>query len=112
MTMLIGCMSTTYTLQLDNINKVNIVNRVTGKEISLTKEQITTVIKDLGKIIFNEENADLGDKYLYKIVMSSGEGEKEVEILNYDSTHMKRENKSYATTEDVFDIVFHKALFQ
>ncbi len=112
MTMLKGCISTTYTLQFDNINKVNIVNRVTGKEVSLTKEQITTVKKDLGKIIFKEENDDLGDKYLYKVSMSSGDGEKAVEIFIYDSTHMKKENKSYTTTENVFDIVFYKALFQ
>lgn len=110
--MLKGCISTTYTLQFDNINKVNIVNRVTGKEVSLTKEQITTVKKDLGKIIFKEENDDLGDKYLYKVSMSSGDGEKAVEIFIYDSTHMKKENKSYTTTENVFDIVFYKALFQ
>ncbi len=111
MTMLMGCTSTTYTLQFNDINKIVVVNKTTGKEVELSKDQITTATNQLAKITLEDEDNDLGDEYLYQVTMNSSTKDP-VELYIYDAKHIKMEGKFYAASENEIDMVFYQALFK
>ena len=111
MTMLMGCGATTYTLQFDNVDKVTVVNKTTGKEVDLTEDQIKTVTENLGKVTFEDATEELGEDYLYELSMAS-EGSDAVILYIYDDTHMKMNDKFYTATKNTLNLIFYKALFQ
>lgn len=111
MTMVMGCSTTTYTFQFNDINKVVVVNKTTAKEVELSKDQITTVIEELGKITLEDETEDLGEEYLYKLTMNSSTKDP-VELYIYDATHVKIAGKLYVATENDIDMIYYQSLFK
>ena len=109
--MLTGCGSTTYTLKFDDLKTVVVLNKNTNTEVNLSKEQITTVTKELGEVTFADEEKELGEGYLYQVSMSN-DVDPPVDLYIYDATHMKINDKYYIATKNEMNLQFYQSLFE